>query len=105
MKPILCQLPDRKLHRNAETHRRLPQFGRHRRERLRAADHCKRLAIERRMTRRPRKTAAQHLPASAKRKAQARGALFAGRFRAGWILLEALQMRGHELIIGRERRR
>src|SRR5258708_40167752 len=100
-----CQLPDRELHRDAETHRRLLQRRWHRRKRLRAADHCQRLAIERGVTRRPRKTAAEHLPASAKRKTQARGALFACSFRAGWILLEALQMRGNELIIGRERRR
>src|SRR5882757_5234664 len=99
------QLPDRELHRDAETHRRLLQLRRHRRKRLRAADHCERLAIERRVTRRPRKTAAQHLPASAEREAQARGALFAGRSCARWILLEALQMRRHELTIGRERRR
>ena len=81
------------------------RYQQYRRKRLRAADHRQRLAIERRVTRRRRKTAAQHLPASAEREAQARGALFAGSSRAGWILLEALQMRGHELIIGRERRR
>ena len=98
-------LADIKRHRRAKTHRGLLQFGRNRREWLRAADHRHRLAVERRMTRRSAKPAWHHLPAAAERKTHSRDALLAGRLGAGRILLEALQMRGDELIVGRDRRR